>query len=170
MAVFMSLAMSVSLASCGDDDDDDGPEVPQKKISKVVVDYSVALSEDYYDLWDIEVSYTGAGGQAVTEKIVMDWNMQLNLNTADEIPTSYALSVTGKPKNPAPALDPDRVYKIESECLLSIGGFSSDGKQLLAAGMLLPQQHKISTDGNHLVKAVTETRPICNASYNITLE
>lgn len=48
MAVLMGMAMSVSLASCGDDDDDNGPVVPETgKIEKVTITYEADLSEDY---------------------------------------------------------------------------------------------------------------------------
>lgn len=170
MALIVSVAMSASFTSCGDDNDDNEPDQPQKKIATVVVDYSVALSQDYFDLWDIEVTYTGAGGQPVTEKIDMDWHMQLNLKTFDEIPTTYALTAVAKPKATAPTLVADHVYDITSECKLLITGIAADGKTETTAGTLVPVKKSVSTDGNHLTTSITEQRSICDMKYSITLD
>lgn len=168
MAIFMGLAMSMAFSACGDDNDE--PAVPQKKTTDVVVNYSLSLSEDYYDLWDIEVTYTGAGGRPVTEKITMDWNLELDLKTADEIPTRYSLSAVARPKATAPALVADKVYDLTAEYQLTIATFTADGKPGNSAGMLVPVKKSLSTDGAHLTKAVTESRNICDVTYDITID
>lgn len=170
MALIVSVAMSVSFASCGDDNGNNEPEPPAKKIATVVVDYSVDLSSDYYDLWDIEVTYINAGGQPITETIDTDWNLKLNLKTIDEIPTTYALSVVAKPKTPAPTLVDDRIYDITSECMLSVKGLAADGKTEAYAGMFTPLRKSLSADGASLTTVITNPRKLCNAEYSITLE
>ena len=164
MAVMLAMTMSFSTVSCGDDDDNNEPTTPQNKVEKVVADYSISLSDDYYDLWDIEVNYTGAGGSIITEKIDNDWSLQLNLLAADEIPTDYAFSVTAKPKVPAVTLDPDKIYTLASEHQLLVSTYSSDGTLLSTAGMLAPNKADRSTKGVNLTEAVTKSREICNNS------
>lgn len=170
MAACLMGASVIALPACGDDDDNgkDEPVVPQNKIATVVVDYSVSLSEDYYDLWDIEVTYTDAGGQK-TERIEMDWNYQMKLNALDQIPETYGLTVTAKPKAALPSLIADQVYTLSSDCYMKIQGIGQDGKVVKTDGMLTPLSKSISTDGNHLLNVVSNPRPICSVSYDFPL-
>lgn len=171
MIALMMLAASISFTSC-DDDDSNGPDVPKpsdKKITKVVVDYSVSLSDDYFELWDFEVTYTTPSGRQQTEKIDSDWSMRYNLSTVDELPTNYALKVVGKPKSPVSTPTPDRVYQMQSEYQLIINGYTAEGKRELTDGMLVPHSNKIATDGNHLVDKVAKDKTICDVNYDINL-
>lgn len=166
----MILCMAISFSGCGSDSDE--PEVPKdpNKITKVTIDYAVELSQDYYDLWDIEVAYIGAGGKKVTETIDMDWHMRMTLSTSDEIPAEYMLSVVANPKTTVPTVDPEKVYTLESSCMVSINGYSADGKNIMQAGMLTPQHHKVDTDGEHLKEIIKKDRPICDVKYTVKNE
>lgn len=130
MAVLVGLAMSVSMVSCGDDDNDE-PPVPENAVAQVEVRYDVSLGEDYYDLWDIEVTYTTPGGREATEEIEQDWSLTLRMNTADEIPSTYSISVVARPKNPLPALDADKVYTLSRDCYMKVTAKTDDGRKLL---------------------------------------
>ena len=58
-AVCMGMMMSVALTACGDEEEAAAP-VPANRGEKVTVAYDGDLSEDYFELWDIEVTYTPA--------------------------------------------------------------------------------------------------------------
>lgn len=56
----------------------------------------MSLSPDYYELWDIEVSYTNPGGTTTTVTTPIDWKYELNLQAADEIPSKYSFHGDGQ--------------------------------------------------------------------------
>lgn len=168
MALFMAATMSISLAGCGDDKDD--PVDPAKKTETVVVDYSMSLSPDYYELWDIEVSYTNPGGTTTTVTTPIDWKYELNLQTADEIPSKYAFTVTAKPKATAPALEADKIYTLSSECFVKITCLSSEGTVLKTGGMVVPKTETKSTSGSHLEEAVKADRKIFSGEFTVAID
>lgn len=165
IALLLGLAMGLSFAACGDDE----PQAP-KKTDTVVVNYYMSLSDDYYDLWDIEVSYTGAGGQMTTEAADMDWSLELKLNAADEIPTKYAFKVVAKPKAKAPTPDPDKLYTLTSECFVRISCQDKDGKELTAAGMIFPEPERVTISGRKLAELLTKPQTIINREYSVIIE
>lgn len=168
MAVLTVLAISVSLTACGDDNKNDEPTVPESGITRVVVDYKVELSEDYFNLWDIEIAYTNAGGQTVTEKIDQDWNLEMDLLAQDEIPSEYKLTVTGKPKTPVPELDAEKLYHLNSLVGAVVSGYDNNGNRIAVDGN--PIQIDLATKGVHLTELVTKDRKIASKTATIKLK
>lgn len=74
MALMTAMAMSVSLASCGDDNKDGDDPVADNSVSKVVISYNVSLADTWYTFYDVQVTYANVGGTEVTESLDMDWN------------------------------------------------------------------------------------------------
>ncbi len=167
-ALIMGMVMSLSLASCGDDNDE--PNTPEKTAKKVMIEYSVALSPDYYDLWDIQVSHISVGGKEETETITEDWSFSYSLNTGDYVPTHYSLKVVGKPKAVTPTLDPEKIYKLVSECFVQVQQLDANGNVVSSNGMLNPNTHTNSVKGEKLTSVITKDYKICNYSYDITVE
>lgn len=165
IAAFVAFAFGLTLSSCGDDKDE--PEEPQSKYSRVEVKYAVSLSQDYYDLWDIQVSYTDYAGNIKSETITQDWSMKFTYNATDEFPTNYSLVVKGLPKNPAPSVDQEKVYTLSSDCSMMTTGFTREGKSDIL-GMALPQANR-SVRGDHLTNHVANGINIAQCSYQVDL-
>lgn len=162
------LFIATSLTGCGDDNNE--PVIPDDKTVSVNADYSVSLSNDYFDLWDIEITYTDAGGNLKSEVIESDWMLNLKLLAIDKIPTHYELKVIGKPKVTLPTIDPDRIYNLGYECQITVAGYKADGSLSFAEGMGIPDQSSLSTDGKHLENIISKERIIFSRSVSISLD
>lgn len=169
-AFFMAMAMTFSLTACGGDDDNNSanePEAPQQKYSEVIVRYSLSLSQDYYDLWDIEVTYTTVGGETKTELIDMDWTMEYRLNPADEIPEKYVFNVKGLPKAGV-TVDPDKVYKLTKEHQFVATGVAPSGN-VEVGGLSSALSSSLEVKGDKLAKRVADGITITEGEYKIKL-
>lgn len=166
MAAFLPVAIVLPLASCGDDDDEQ-PDDPQPKYARVAVNYSISLSEDYYNLWDIQVTYTDYAGSTKSETVTQDWSRDYTYDANDEVPTEYSIVVKGLPKNPVPTVDQEKVYTLEADCMMTITGITADGKsEILGA---TPSSSKLSVRGDHLTDRLANGINIASGSYTISL-
>lgn len=123
---FTALSMCVSLSSCSDDDNDDNGQDGKDDITSVFIDYTVNLGNDFYDFYDIDVSYVILGGEVRTERISTDWSFTSDLNGV--IPFGlYSLKVTAKPKASHPEIDPSKVYRFDTDIHFTVFGRKADG-------------------------------------------
>lgn len=139
---------------------------PENAVAQIEVRYDVSLGEDYYDLWDIEVSYTTPGGREVTEEIEQDWSLTLRMTTADEIPSTYFISVVAKPKNPLPALDADKVYTLSRDCYMKVTSKTEDGKKLLDITPVSAAS-SLNVRGDKAAEIIKAERNIFSGSYTL---
>lgn len=72
------------------------------------ISYEVGFSKDLYDFFDMELSYTNAQGEIVTERMTQD--VQLTVTPTVRL-DSVVLKVTGKPKENMPAINDTVLYK-----------------------------------------------------------
>ncbi len=116
------IAGCVSLTACGSDEPE--PD-PQPKVTTVKTDFSVSLSEAWFDYFDIEVTYT-AGALPTTELLTTDWDYVANYKAA-EAPATFVCTVIAKPKANMPAIDPDATYLLTVDIQASVLGLKDDG-------------------------------------------
>lgn len=172
MAFLMVMAMSVSLAACGDDDNDNNinsePEVPQQKYSEIVMKYTLSLSQEYYDLWDIQVTYTGRDGETKTETIDRNWTVEYRYNPQEEIPESFTFNVQGLPKTGGVNVVPDKIYKLAKSHQFVATGISSTGNVLIGGEASLIST-SMSYKGEQLSTRLAEGIKITEGQYKIKL-
>ena len=165
MALMTAMAMSVSLASCGDDDKDGDDPIADNSVSKVVISYNVSLADTWYTFYDVQVTYANVGGTEVTESIDMDWNYTMTL-TDVEFPTHYACKVVAKPKADAPAPEDDEMYRLDRDITCSVKGYAADGSAM-AFGDSDQSKRSAQTKGSSLAGTLDKEHPLINFVYNV---
>lgn len=68
LSIFSAMALSITLTSCGDDDDE--PKMPEQPATPAVASYkvtnSVECAADVYKYFDVTVTYTESDGSLKT--------------------------------------------------------------------------------------------------------
>lgn len=163
LTLMLGMVMSLSLTSCSDDDNDEEPN--PNTVAKLEVNYTVDLTQTWYDFYDIQVTYITPGGTPKTETISMDWNLNFELSY-NEAPNAYSISVDAKPKvNPVEVVD-GLTYTFEYECNMSVEGTSQNGSTLFFYSE--PKSGKFSSGGDALRNTIQSERHIFSGSYNIS--
>ena len=72
LAIIIGMMMSISLVSCGDDDDNNEPE-NTKAVAYYDVKYVTDLNDDWFKFFDVTISYVNGAGEEKTEAIVQDF-------------------------------------------------------------------------------------------------
>jgi hypothetical protein len=166
MALMLSMAMCVSLSSCGDDDDDDdSPIVDTTTIVSVVANYSVTLSDDYFNLWDVQVTYSTASGTQ-TETITSAWSKTETFTDANALPSQVAFSVVGKPKATIPTLEDDKVYSLAAAYAASVSGVQLSGQTVILDKA--SNSSTLSAKGNNakLLEYLNNGRTVCDVTLS----
>jgi hypothetical protein len=166
MALMLSMAMCVSFVSCGDDDDDDEPAVVVPTVVSVTANYVVALSNDYYSLWDVQVTYTTASGTK-TETITADWSKTETFTDANALPSSVVFSVVGKPKSTVPTLVDDQIYSLAAAYSVSVFGLMSDGTTAALADKSNSATLYAQGSNSKLLDYLNNGRTVCDYSVDL---
>lgn len=158
--------MCVSLSSCGDDDDDDdSPIVDTTTIVSVVANYSVTLSDDYFNLWDVQVTYTTASGTQ-TETITSAWSKTETFTDANALPSQVAFSVVGKPKSPVPTLDNDKIYSLAAAYVASVSGVQLNGQTVILDKASSSPTLSVKGDNAKLLEYLNNGRTVCDVTLS----
>lgn len=168
MWLLVAVALPLVLMSCGDDKDDDKPDEPAK-YSEVVATYSVDLSGDYYDLWDIQVTYTNANGGQEVVSIDKDWDMAFRFTPRMNVPEKFVFNVVGVPKNPAVKVDPDKIYELSKNLQFIVMGVK-DGNVSILGGQGSSQSASIHAKGDKLTRQLTEGITIASGTYDVDVD
>jgi hypothetical protein len=164
MALMLSMAMCVSFVSCGDDDDE--PAVVDPTIVAVTANYVVALSNDYYSLWDVQVTYTTASGTK-TEPITADWSKTETFTDANALPSSVVFSVEAKPKSTVPTLVDDQIYSLAAAYSVSVFGLKSDGSTAALADKSNSATLYAQGSNSKLLDYLNNGRTVCDYSVDL---
>lgn len=169
MAVLMGMAMSVSLASCGDDDDDNGPVVPETgKIEKVTITYEADLSEDYLNFFAVESAYTNITGQTMKENIDTEAYQQvITGENLDVYPTECSFAVTANTKTDIPEINPDKVYTLDYSCKVIIYVYRTGKKEPERVDPGMVKTAHMTIYGSELVNYVKKSHKLCDLTYTI---
>lgn len=128
MAVLVGLAMSVSLVSCGDDEEKDEPQNPESDVTSIVeVKYHVELGQGYWDFFDITVEYTAEDGSVETKTITQEWSESYEVSLAKAADT-YVFKVTALTKQNHPAVVDGEYYDLSTNVNATVSGKNQAGK------------------------------------------
>ncbi len=114
MAMMIAMMMSVSLVSCGDDDDE--PEVKQDV--KYEVAYKVSLSDDWFKFFDIEATYVDVNGKSHTVTVTSTYEYDEYI-ASDKVADAYSLVVNAKAKTPNVDV-PEGTYSLGDYCYMYV--------------------------------------------------
>jgi len=164
MAIF-AIALSFTLTSCRDNDDDD-PEVddPQATL-KVEITYSVNLAETWYEFYNVEITYTDSIGNSETEIIGADYEKSMTL-FMNEAPNTVAFKVIAKPKDTPPEVEDGKVYSLDHSANLRVVTMTEDGKEVVAL-FSEPTNATLKSGGDAFRQALQKERQLYNRSYTI---
>lgn len=99
-AVTGCMLLTLSIWSCGGDDDNDGGESNRK----VVIDYSAEFGNDFLSFYDVTVTYLDKNGVEKTEAVTSSpWKYQQTMSRA-EAPANYECTMTAKQKAVLPEI------------------------------------------------------------------
>jgi hypothetical protein len=112
LAIMLSMVMSLSMVSCGDDEPDGGDDSIVTPDTPSVVDndfiqgcYHVTLSDDYYKFYDVELTYVDVDGNQVSKQLTGNadlWGEKVAYSSANK---SVSMKVVATVKSELPAYD-----------------------------------------------------------------
>ncbi len=172
LVMFMTIGSTLLFTACGDDNNDEPtpptPPTPDYKYSEVTVNYSLDLSEDYYNLWDIQVTYTTYGGEIKTEIVDRDWVMEYTYNQGDDMPGEFVFNVVGVAKNPLPEPVKDKIYHFARSTQFSAIGKTVAGGTTLLGGTNSAISSSFEARGDKLSDRLTKGIKITEGKYTIS--
>lgn len=132
------LKMPVAMAVCGlmlfsCSETEESAEIPgegqqtETTDSVRTVTYEASLSQDLYDFFDMDLTYTNARGETVTERMTQD--VQFTITPTVKL-DSVVMKVIGTPKADMPEINDTAMYKKELRYNMNVNssnkGFSTD--------------------------------------------
>lgn len=172
LAVMAAFAMTLSLSSCGDDNDE--PQAPSTPPTPVVTDYvltsKIKVSQDMLTYFDVNVTYIASNGEVKTTTLEStDFNRNDHFAPAN-LPAALVLKAVATPKSTYPAIEPDKVYHfVQYEYLISLDGYDNNGTNL--SHIMGDSNSKNSpTNGVHLQDALTKGREIKICDYSAPIK
>lgn len=158
MAVMTALAMSLTLSSCGDDNDE-----PQAPTAPTMIDYvmtsKIKVHQDMLTYFDINVTYIASNGEVKTTTLERtEFNNNHHFAPAN-LPAALVLKAVATPKSTYPAIEPDKVYHINQyEYIIWLDGYDNNGTNLSHMGV--SDSKNLPTNGVHLQDALTKGKEI----------
>lgn len=160
------LAGGVSLSSCSGDGDNPKEGVANG-MEKIDLSYSVALSEEWYKFFDIEINYTIGGTEELTENPDMDWVFTMSVPYASDM-SNYSCRVTAKPKADAPAIDAAATYDLGYEITANVSGTMKDGSTSSEFGDTYKKSSQKTAPAAEMEKYITGEHQLASFSYTYT--
>lgn len=171
MALMTAFAMTLSLSSCGDDNDE--PQAPSTPSTPAVTDYvltsKIKVHQDMLTYFDVNVTYIASNGEVKTttlESTDFDHNDRF---APANLPADLVLKAVATPKSTYPAIEPDKVYHfLQYEYLIALNGYDSNGTRLSQMGK--SDSKNLPTNGVHLQEALTNGREIKICDYSAPIK
>lgn len=136
LAIIMGMVMSFSLVSCGDDDDNNEPEDP-KAVTYYDVKYVTDLDEDWFDFFDVTITYVNVAGKVTTEPIEMNKDLTAKIES-DMAPNTINFKIHVARKASIPTVDPDQPYHFSGKAQLWFQAYLKDSTKGDCGGDLTP--------------------------------
>lgn len=134
---FISTVLTVSaislvgiMSACDDDNGGGSPSLPDVPSSEVVsynVEYDVDLSDAYYEMYDITLTYTDADGLVKSRALTADFDYEFDVPVA-RVADRYVFNVVGKVKSTLPEISTTSLYKFEKKGEMEVKCKTSEGR------------------------------------------
>lgn len=96
------------MVSCGETEDND-----PLAIKSINVEYNLNLSQNWFDFYDVVVTYLDENGQSKSLTVTEKWNFGFSMSP-NNAPRNYAFSVVATPKKDHPEIN-DAQYILSQE-------------------------------------------------------
>lgn len=93
----LSIVAAFAMTSCGEEDHD------PLDVKSVNAEYSLELSESWYEFYDIDVTYYDQTGKKNTLRVTENWNYGFSVKPKDA-PKNYVFTVVATPKTELPEI------------------------------------------------------------------
>lgn len=124
IAIMMGMVMSFSLVSCGDDDDKDEPENP-KAVAYYDVKYVTDLGEDWFNFFDVAITYVNGAGEEKTQTIDINTELSDKIQ-ANVAPNTINFKIHVVRKATIPEVDPNIPYHFTGRAQLYVQSYLKD--------------------------------------------
>lgn len=159
LAVMAAFAMSITLSSCGDDNDEpQTPAAPTSSVTDYVLTSYIKPNTDMLTYFDIQVTYVANTGEVKTTTFNAAEFRQNDHYTPSNLPATLVLKAVAIPKSSYPAIDPAATYTLRADYYINLSGYNNNGTRLSTAGMMAPLHYQLPMDGAHLETALTSGR------------
>lgn len=172
LAIIMGMMMSLSLVSCGDDDDNDEPgdSGNQKEVSYYDVAYMTNLHDDWFDFFDVSITYVGTAGTEVTEPIESNKSFSAKID-AKVAPSSVCFKIHVTPKATYPTVDPDKAYHFTGEAQILVSTYLKDNTKAGVSGSFIPSSTQgVTIGGNKMDQFMERYTDVDIFEYSVTLK
>lgn len=142
LTIIMGMVMSFSLASCGGDDDNE-PDDP-KAVSYYDVKYVTDLDEDWFDFFDVTITYVSISGNETTEPIEMNTDLSTKIE-ADMAPKTINFKIHVTRKESIPTVNPDQTYHFTGKAQVWVQAYLKDNTKGDCGGDLTPASTRGTT-------------------------
>lgn len=142
LAIITGMMMSFSLVSCGDDDDNE-PDDP-KVVSYYDVKYVTDLDEDWFDFFDVTITYVNVAGIETTEPIEMNTNLTAKIE-ADMAPNAISFKIHVVRKEALPTVNPEQPYHFSGKAQLWVQAYLKDNTKGECGGDMVPASTRGTT-------------------------
>lgn len=127
MTLVAAVAVSVSLASCGDDNDE--PVIPSEPVCEsVTAAYEASLSEDFLKFYDATIIFTDADGKLMQGPLTKDEKFGYTISVA-KLPEKISFAIMLKAKTQIPEIDESAKYTFGKSTWMTVTGNMSDGSK-----------------------------------------
>jgi hypothetical protein len=152
----LAMAMCVSFASCGDDNDEDETEVVNSDaVVTAKADYTLNLDKAWFDVFSVSVTYVTAEGKTVSEDVTStSWSSSTTAETDGSVKTiSIKVSATPKPNN---TFEDYTMYAGAYSCKMEISGYKKDGTENANYGYTYSNNSTTGFEGITIKKKMTD--------------
>lgn len=151
LAIIMGMMMSISLVSCGDDDDNNEPE-DLKTVAYYDVKYVTDLNDDWFKFFDVTITYVNGAGEEKTEAIVENTDMSDKIQ-ANVAPNTINFKIHVTRKATIPEVDPNLPYHFTGKAQLFVQAYLKDNTKGEFGGDLgLVNTHGTTIGGKDMEK------------------
>ncbi len=114
IVALLAMTMTVSLASCGDDDENEvvtGSNSSTTAVDSVKTYCKIQLADAYYQFFDITVTYTNASGELISDvALTKDTTITTVCNGTGNYSTYATCVIKATPKAEQPELEAETIY------------------------------------------------------------
>lgn len=137
LIIMLGMVMSLSLVSCGDDDDNNEPENP-KTVAYYDANYGIDLKDAWFEFFDVTVSYVNEAGEVKTETIGSNKVLSARI-AANKAPDAISFKIHVTRKASVSEVDPTKPIDFKGQATFNVQAYLTDGTKGTSYGYLFPE-------------------------------
>lgn len=167
LTLMLGMVMCLSVTACDDDDDDDEDSViTTNSVVAVSASYTVLLSQDYYNMWDVVVTYDDAEGTK-SETITSAWEKVVTFTNPLALPESLSLKVVANPKASV-VVDTTKIYTLSYDYAVVAAGVTLSGSTPVLGADSNSESLPVKGSNSAFQKYITDGRNILDKTVKLS--